>query len=64
MYHPKFGGSYSIKAVLPALAPEMTYEGMEVAHGAQAGVAWEQMVRGGVGAVQVGYRVPYRHPAL
>ena len=51
VYHPKFGGSYSIKAVLPALVPEMTYDGMEVAHGAQAGLAWEQMVRGGVDAV-------------
>jgi len=51
VYHPKFGGSYSIKAVLPAFVPEMTYDGMEVTHGAQAGLAWEQMVRGGVDAV-------------
>ncbi len=31
VYHPAFGGSYSLKSVLPALVPEMTYEGMEVA---------------------------------
>jgi hypothetical protein len=28
-----FGGSFSLKAVLPALVPEMTYEGMEVSNG-------------------------------
>lgn len=48
VYHPQFNGSYSIKAVLPALVPEMTYEGMEVAHGEAAGLAWDRMVRGGV----------------
>jgi hypothetical protein len=38
VYHPAFGGSYSLKAVLPALVPEMTYEGMEVADGQAAGL--------------------------
>jgi len=45
-YHPKFAGSYSIKNVLPALMPGMTYEGMEVADGTDAGLAWESLVRG------------------
>ncbi|MGB2677580.1 MAG: DUF2779 domain-containing protein [Candidatus Acidiferrum sp.] len=48
VYHPAFGGSYSLKSVLPALVPEMTYEGMEVADGQAAGLAWESMVRGGL----------------
>ena len=48
MYHPKFAGSYSLKYVLPALVPAMTYEGMEVADGTEAGLAWESMVRGGL----------------
>jgi hypothetical protein len=52
VYHPGFRGSYSIKAVLPALIPGMTYEGMEVADGAQAGVAWDRLVRGGLDSVQ------------
>jgi predicted RecB family nuclease len=26
VYHPKFAGSFSLKAVLPALVPEMTVE--------------------------------------
>jgi hypothetical protein len=47
VYHPAFGGSYSLKAVLPALVPDMTYDGMEVANGTEAGVAWERLVRGG-----------------
>ena len=28
VYHPAFAGSYSMKSVLPALVPEMSYEGM------------------------------------
>jgi predicted RecB family nuclease len=48
VYHPAFGGSYSLKSVLPALVPEMTYEGMEVADGQAAGLAWESLLRGGL----------------
>jgi predicted RecB family nuclease len=45
-YHPAFAGSYSLKAVLPALVPEMSYEGMAVANGQEAGLARESLVRG------------------
>jgi predicted RecB family nuclease len=45
VYHPKFQGSFSIKSVLPALVPGMTYAGMQIADGGQAGVAWDQMIR-------------------
>jgi hypothetical protein len=31
---------------LAALVPEMTYEGMEVAEGGEAGLAWEKLVHG------------------
>jgi predicted RecB family nuclease len=48
VYHPEFRGSFSIKSVLPALVPGMTYEGMEVADGNEAGLAWEQIIRGGL----------------
>ena len=44
--NPAFAGSYSLKAVLPALVPEMTYEGMEVTNGQDAGLAWENLIRG------------------
>jgi predicted RecB family nuclease len=46
VYHPAFHGSYSLKSVLPGLGPDMTYEGMEIADGQTAGLAWESLVRG------------------
>jgi len=48
VYHAAFCGSFSLKSVLPALVPDMTYEGMEVAEGNEAGLAWERMIRGQV----------------
>ncbi len=48
VYHPGFAGSFSLKYVLPALVPHMTYAGMEVADGQDAGLAWESLVRGGL----------------
>jgi hypothetical protein len=47
-YHPAFAGSFSLKAVLPALMPDMTYAGMVVAGGQDAGLAWESLIRGGL----------------
>ena len=38
--------AFSLKDVLPALVPEMTYEGMAVANGQDAGLAWESLVWG------------------
>ena len=52
IYHPAFGGSFSLKAVLPALVPEMTYEGMEVPNGRAAGLAWETMIGGTMGEAE------------
>jgi hypothetical protein len=46
VYHPAFEGSFSLKAVLPALVPDMSYEGMQVPNGQAAGRAWESMIRG------------------
>jgi Domain of unknown function(DUF2779) len=48
VYHPAFAGSYSLKSVLPALVPEMTYDGMTVSNGQAAELAWESLVRGGL----------------
>jgi len=33
IYHPNFQGSYSLKDVVPALVPELTYDCMDVTHG-------------------------------
>jgi hypothetical protein len=49
VYHRGFRGSYSLKDVLPALVPGMTYKGMEIADGGNAGLAWDRLVHGDVG---------------
>ena len=48
VYHPAFAGSYSLKSVLPALVPAMSYDGMAVGNGQDAGLVWESLVRGGL----------------
>jgi len=52
VYHSAFAGSYSLKHVLPALIPTLTYDGMAVADGQQAGVAWESLVRGSLDQIE------------
>ena len=39
-YTPAMGGSYSIKAVLPALVPELTYGALAIGDGASASAAF------------------------
>jgi predicted RecB family nuclease len=36
VYHPDFGGSFSLKSVLPALVPSMSHAGLEIADGGTA----------------------------
>jgi hypothetical protein len=43
---PAMGGSFSIKSVAPALAPELTYEGLEIADGLTASLAYERLIAG------------------
>jgi predicted RecB family nuclease len=47
VYHPDFGGSFSLKSVLPALVPELTYDGLEIADGEQAALALSRRVLAG-----------------
>jgi predicted RecB family nuclease len=44
VYHPAFSGSYSLKSVLPALVPDMSYDDLGVAEGGQAGIAWGRLI--------------------
>jgi predicted RecB family nuclease len=44
VYHPAFAGSFSLKTVLPAFLPEMTYENLEVGHGMAAGLEWARLI--------------------
>lgn len=39
-YHPDFGGSFSIKNVLPVLAPGMGYDDLEITEGTMASVQY------------------------
>lgn len=36
VYHPEFGGSFSLKKVLPALVPTLTYDDIEIREGGTA----------------------------
>jgi len=45
--HPAFHGSYSIKAVLTPLVPDLGYDGMEVADGMTASVELARLMRDG-----------------
>jgi len=44
-YTPQMRGSYSIKRVLPALAPELSYDGLAIQDGTQASIAYERLLR-------------------
>ncbi|MCC6414083.1 MAG: DUF2779 domain-containing protein [Saprospiraceae bacterium] len=44
--HPAFKGSYSIKNVLPVLAPHLSYEGLPIHHGMLASIHWHKLATG------------------
>jgi hypothetical protein len=46
LYLPGFEGSYSIKAVLPALVPALAYDDLEIQEGTMASVEFARMVFG------------------
>jgi hypothetical protein len=53
VYHPEFRGSFSIKAVLPALIPDLSYEGLAVGDGNMAIMKFAQMARGQIVGAKV-----------
>jgi len=46
VYHPAFHGSFSLKSVLPALVPELTYDDLAIKDGDTATVQLERMLLG------------------
>ncbi|MDA1196162.1 MAG: DUF2779 domain-containing protein [Planctomycetota bacterium] len=46
VYHPAFGGGFSLKVVLPALVPELSYEDLEIQGGVEASRVLEGLVVG------------------
>ena len=43
-YHPDLQGSFSLKSVLPAIVPEMTYESLAIQEGNQASFEYLRML--------------------
>lgn len=43
-YHPKFYGSFSLKHVLPALVPKMSYQNLSIQEGMQASLEYLRMI--------------------
>ena len=43
-YHPEFHGSYSLKSVLPAVVPGMTYAGLGIQEGQTASLAFARKI--------------------
>jgi len=50
VYDGAFGGSFSIKAVLPALVPHMGYDDLPIAEGSLASVAFSEIVSAKISA--------------
>jgi len=44
VYHPAFGGSFSLKSVLPALVPGLGYEGLQIPNGGVASVKLRRLL--------------------
>jgi hypothetical protein len=44
-YHPDMLGSWSIKAVLPTIAPELSYDDLEVSHGMMAMESFAELMQ-------------------
>ena len=43
LYTPEMNGSYSLKAVLPALVPELSYDDLEIQEGGTASLTYESL---------------------
>ena len=43
-YHPEFHGSFSIKAVVPVLAPQLSYDELDIPEGRAASAAYQRLL--------------------
>jgi hypothetical protein len=43
LYTPDMNGSYSLKAILPALVPDLSYSGLEIQEGGSASMTYESL---------------------
>jgi uncharacterized protein DUF2779 len=44
VYHPDFGGSFSLKSVLPAMIPELSYDDLAISEGSAASQELERLL--------------------
>jgi predicted RecB family nuclease len=44
VYHPDFGGSFSLKSVLPAMVPELRYDNLAIGDGGTASLELERLL--------------------
>ena len=44
VYHPDFGGSFSLKSVLPALVPDLRYDALAIRDGETASLELERLL--------------------
>ena len=44
VYHPAFGGSFSLKSVLPAMVPELSYDALPIGDGQTASLELERLI--------------------
>ena len=63
VYHLGFGGSFSLKAVLPALVPELRYDGLEITDGMIASRELQRLLLEG-GAIAPAERARLRDSLL
>lgn len=47
-YHPDFGGSFALKSVVPVLAPDLSYDELEVKEGSHAALVFSNIVSGSI----------------
>jgi hypothetical protein len=50
LYHPEMKGSASLKSVLPALVPEMSYAGLAIADGETASLMYLEALKNEISA--------------
>jgi hypothetical protein len=43
LYTPEMNGSYSLKSVVPAIVPELSYKTLGIRDGGSASIAYEQL---------------------
>lgn len=63
VYHPEFGGSFGLKSVIPALAPDVDYDELEIQEGGTAAASLESLLLDG-DALEEGERRALRDALL